>query len=1705
MPSLVPTRPARTLHALRLIAVLALLVVSACSRDGAPSQAGAPPALAAAPAPSAPTAAVDFADVVRRIGLRFRPDGDGFRGGQPAYEVRVRAAETRFAPRVPARAGRAAPPSAALVLGAAVITRAGGSAVAASAAVHEREHGLEIDRGLAVERLENTEGGLEQSFRFATRPAGSGAVAVRVPVSGMRYAGATARGLHFAGEGGLGSRYGAALWIDARGERTPIAVAHEASAIVLTVPAALVEKSAYPAVLDPTIGPEIGIDNPIYATAQGNQTVQAVSYAGGQHLVAYNDGSLWVTRVSAAGVVLDPYGILVCAKPSNGWPYTAIAHDGTNWMVAWMDNRTGALDMYGARVSAAGAVLDPNGVRLITATSFTGRLYPSLSYGGGSYLLAYSEGNTARAQIVSTAAAPVGTPFVVQSAMTSFAATATAFNGTDHLVAFAGVDGGTNVVYARRVSPAGFTVGSTVYPVTSTGNGPIGLATNGTDWMLSHRSTGSQIRVSRVTAASGTPDAATDGVAIAGSITGNTTVPIVWDGSHYEVYWDSAGDISAARITPATTVAASASNIIGEAGNATRPFVSFDPVNGNALLGFSDDRLASTFNTGDGRFTRVTTAFARLDDPTELLTKGSNYERFADVAWNGSSWLVVWLDTRGADIDLYGARLDATGAMLDPAGIAIAATTGVPDRISVGSNGSGWLVAWENGSGNIAAARVSGAGAVLDGTPLLLGAGNGPRVAGGSSDYAVVWFDYNTNYRVLGRRVSAGGTILDPMQIVIAADGYWPGIGWNGTSWLLPYTTTTGLNAGSVHARRLYADGSVDASPIPITSAPPTGGDFSVAALGGQWLVTWNQSTDIRAIRISAAGAKVDASSFVVSNALNDQTRPRAASDGTNYWIVWQDARVDANSADVYGTRVSPAGAVLDPSGLAISATTYDEIAPSIAGGPAGTLLVAYHHLAGTPSSDAVRVFGRIITAAASGGTSCATGGECASGSCVDGVCCDTACTGLCQACTAAKKGSGANGVCGPIGAGADPDNECAAQAASTCGTTGTCNGAGACALWPSGTSCGAATCQGSVIKAQICSGTGTCGLGAGGTDCAPYACSAGACKTTCAGAADCAAGYVCIGGACTSPLADGATCAASSECGSGSCVDGVCCDTPCTGLCQACTTAKKGGGANGACGPIGAGTDPDDECAAQAASTCGTNGSCDGVGACQLHPAGTSCAADVCVGNLSTPKICDGTGSCVNGAGTACAPYVCSLGACKNPCGASSNCLSGNVCVAGVCMPPQGNGAPCTAASQCASGFCADGVCCDAACNGLCQACTIAKKSSGANGVCGPAFGGTDPDNECAQQAQSTCGTNGSCNGVGACQRWAAGTSCGSSVCQGNVVTGQICDGNGTCTAPPGGQDCAPYVCAGGACKNPCATASDCVAGYFCNAGACQKVGDPGSPCTAATQCASGFCVDGVCCDAACNGPCQACSAGAKGQGTNGACGPVAAGSDPHDDCAPTAPSTCGHDGACNGNGACAPFAAGTVCTPAACTAGVETKDAHCDGQGVCLAGTTSPCDAGYVCVGSVCATSCSDDSACAAGYHCVASTCAAEAPDGGTDAGTGGAGGATSSSSTSSSTTSSSTSSSGAGGQAGTGGAGGTASTTSSSSGAGGQGATGGQGGGPFGKQEEAGNCGCRAVGSEADPAAWSAAAVLAALAGMRRRRQRNGGIEPCTFPAP
>src|SRR5204863_2381321 len=103
---------------------------------------------------------------------------------------------------------------------------------------------------------------------FATSP-GDDDLVVRVAVRGEAFVAATDAGLHFAGADGLGFVYSDATWVDATGATEPIDATWDGAAIELRVPRDVITRSAFPATLDPQIGPEKAVDTAIAGSSTG--------------------------------------------------------------------------------------------------------------------------------------------------------------------------------------------------------------------------------------------------------------------------------------------------------------------------------------------------------------------------------------------------------------------------------------------------------------------------------------------------------------------------------------------------------------------------------------------------------------------------------------------------------------------------------------------------------------------------------------------------------------------------------------------------------------------------------------------------------------------------------------------------------------------------------------------------------------------------------------------------------------------------------------------------------------------------------------------------------------------------------------------------------------------------------------------------------------------------------------------------------------------------------------------------------------------------------------------------------------------------------------------------------------------------------------------------------------------------------------------
>ena len=425
--------------------------------------------------------------------------------------------------------------------------------------------------------------------------------------------------------------------------------------------------------------------------------------------------------------------------------------------------------------------------------------------------------------------------------------------------------------------------------------------------------------------------------------------------------------------------------------------------------------------------------------------------------------------------------------------------------------------------------------------------------------------------------------------------------------------------------------------------------------------------------------------------------------------------------------------------------------------------------------------------------------------------------------------------------------------------------------------------------------------------------------------------------------------------------------------------------------------------------------------------PTGKTCGAPSCAGDTLTPApTCDGEHGCAGNApipcpgGTVCLDDL----SCRDGCAADAECQAGRVCVDGQCIEPRVDGEPCDAAEECKSGHCdsgyccADGQCCaaDTGCEDenvcttntcvdfmcesadnalscaspVCEGKTLLGERFCAEGGCQP------PANVTECTGNSPCAVYTCDPGALKCAEAPSddGVPCGEGSCVDGVLTsGLVCDGSYSClpgdgSGPcPGGLTCLDAK----SCRAACTADAHCMAGRFCLDGECLDKRPNGQPCASDGACGSGHCENGYCCDF---GKC--CGAGGEGCAPGlcsglqylsaEVCSPAfQCDGASTEECAGTDPCL---EYGCSAQDGCTtqPAPGGTVCGAAACAGASLTPAAVCDDDGACAEpGPAAPCADGFVCESpTLCAAACTDSAMCQAGYYCVGGVCAAKRGDG-------------------------------------------------------------------------------------------------------------------------
>ncbi|MEM9194570.1 MAG: hypothetical protein AAGF12_35660, partial [Myxococcota bacterium] len=720
----------------RINGLIALLAVAGCVTNGPEGEGEV--AIVERDTPVVVSPGFDLGEVMVQLRHSFRPDDRGFEAHVAIHEVTADLqGAIGFVP-VHWPAAETAEEQ----------TRVVGEAFHFETVEMLREHGesfdltptgvdvmgdgqLGIERGGVMEQLRNYAEGVEQTWTFAEAPAGEGDLRVEVATSGYEYVTQTAQGHHFRDPvSGLGVKYGLAYWVEANGERHSVPVAHEGDKLVIRVPEHVLDNSAYPAVLDPTVSAERVVNSPVSAPNAFDEDLPVVASNGSNFLVVWGDRrdlttwDLYGAIVNSNGSVANSHGLPIFRGPGDQ-RVPAIAFNGTDYLVAWQDSAAGDQDIRGIRVDTSGAVIGSD----FAISAATGdQTSPAIGVSGSTWVVAWEDSRTA-----------------------------------------------TKTAYAARVTSTGSVTDGSGVALSMDVADEVDVACEATSCLVvwEQKQTGEDIFGATFnvgSGAAGTPFALDTG-------SGRQLTPAVdFDGTNYGVVWSSSSDIVGVRVdTAGTLVDMMPVPVENGAGTQTQPDISW---RGSQYLVVYQDNAAGNFNIS-GR--RLDSSFMGVGGAINVST-AANDQRFPTVVYGPNRWLVTWHDKRlNGPEDIYASRISNVGTVQNSNGILVGRTGNRQTLPAVESDDANFLVVWTDnragGDFEIWGSLLSQSGVIRNHRGIATGSGiqQAPDLVYNKNNgqFLVTWHsDQAGDQDVYAARVTTTGntiTVLDAGGFVVSS------------------------------------------------------------------------------------------------------------------------------------------------------------------------------------------------------------------------------------------------------------------------------------------------------------------------------------------------------------------------------------------------------------------------------------------------------------------------------------------------------------------------------------------------------------------------------------------------------------------------------------------------------------------------------------------------------------------------------------------------------------------------------------------------------------------------------------------------------------------------------------------------------------------------------------------------------------------------
>ncbi len=639
----------------------------------------------------------------------------------------------------------------------------------------------------------------------------------------------------------------------------------------------------------------------VYCPSPYDEVSPSIAFDGVNYFVVWQDDrdgdwDLYGARVSQNGVVLDTCGIPICISPGDQM-VPAVAFDGTNHLVVWEDNANGANDIFGLRVDTSGSVIDTTVIAISVAAD--SQRFPALAFDGTNYLVVWQDKRFGDYDVFGTRISQTG-----QVLDTSGLQIAVANFGQSHPSVTFGVDyyfvvwddsrnssGWEDEVYGARVDTAGVLL----------------------DLM---------------------------GIAIGKSPSGYDEIMmgcVDFDGANYFIAmihrWYDGDidhfDLQVSRVDTSGVVIDTGGILV--ATNACAPSIAFDGF--HYLIAWT--RVGYWGSENDVWGTRVAPTGAVLDSAHSISCGAGYFARDADVLFSVDKYCVVWCDRRGESRDIYGCRIDTAGIVIDTTGIAVSVSYSVNEQDnSAGTyDGVHYFTVWDDfrASSHEIYGLIDSSILVNISTHVMRD--EAPAVSWNGSCYLVAWKRSSPSATPQGcittARVSQAGVVLDPggTYLVYCQCGF-PSISFDGVNHLIVFHRLHYSNYAHVAntIRGLLVNqenGLISHFAVQYSSDWEYRTNPVVAFDGSNYLVVYYTYGGLHGIygkRVTPAGAPIGPE-IQVSNSISNN--PAVAFDGILYLVVWE------SNTDIFGRFVDPSGNVID-STFTICAAVNSQAHPAV-------------------------------------------------------------------------------------------------------------------------------------------------------------------------------------------------------------------------------------------------------------------------------------------------------------------------------------------------------------------------------------------------------------------------------------------------------------------------------------------------------------------------------------------------------------------------------------------------------------------------------------------------------------------------------------------------------------------------------------------------------------------------------------------------------